>query len=189
MLSARRIADLGRALSAIDHVKIIRWHTRVPVVDAARVTDALVKALRVEGKTVHVAIHANHPRELTADARAACRRLLDAGIHLISQTVLLKGVNDSVDTLEALFRDFVEMGIRPYYLHQMDLAPGTRHFRTTIAEGQALMLALRGRLSGLCLPAYVLDIPGGHGKVPIGPEYLEGGDVMDWRGGRHPYAE
>ena len=187
LLSPRRMAEVGKALAAIEHVKIVRWHTRVPVVDTARVTDELVSALGVEGKTSYVAIHANHPRELTPAMRAACRRLLEAGLQLLSQSVLLKGVNNDAATLEALFRGFVEIGIRPYYLHQMDLAPGTSHFRTTIAEGQALMRRLRGRLSGLSLPTYVLDIPGGYGKVPIGPEYLEGGSVEDWRGERHSY--
>ena len=187
MLSPRRIAEVNAALGAIQHVKIIRWHTRVPVVDTARITDALVAALGATGKTVYVAIHANHPRELTPAMRAACDRLQRAGLQLLSQSVLLKDVNDNAVTLEALFRGFVEIGIRPYYLHHADLAPGTSHFRTSIADGQALMRALRGRLSGLCLPTYVLDIPGGHGKVPIGPDYLDGGRVADWRGGFHDY--
>ena len=121
---------------------------------------------------MYVALHANHPRELTDAARAACRRLIDAGIAMVSQSVLLKGVNDDADTLEALMRGFVEMRVKPYYLHHGDLAPGTAHLRTTIAEGQTLMRALRARLSGLALPTYVLDIPGAHGKVPIGPDYL-----------------
>ena len=117
-----------------------------------------------------MALHANHPREMTAAARSACARLVDAGIAMVSQTVLLRGVNDDADTLEALMRAFVEARVKPYYLHHGDLAPGTAHLRTTIAEGQALMRALRERLSGLALPLYVLDIPGAHGKVPIGPE-------------------
>ena len=110
---------------------------------------------------VYVALHANHPRELTPAARAACARLVDAGVPMLSQTVLLKGVNDDAETLGALMRAFVETRIKPYYLHHGDLAPGTGHFRTTLAEGQAVMRALRGRWSGLCQPTYVLDIPGG----------------------------
>ena len=106
-------------------------------------------------------------------ARAACARLVDAGMPMLGQTVLLRGVNDDAETLGALMRALVECRIKPYYLHHADLAPGTAHLRTTIAEGQALMRALRGRYSGLCQPAYVLDIPGGHGKSPIGPNYLE----------------
>ncbi|MFH0296346.1 lysine-2,3-aminomutase-like protein [Bradyrhizobium sp. 31Argb] len=172
MLSPRRLAEIMADIAAIDHVKIIRLHTRVPVADPARVSPEMVRALRVEGATTWVAIHANHPRELTPEARAACARLADAGIPLVSQTVLLKGVNDDAATLEALMRAFVECRIKPYYLHHGDLAPGTAHLRTTIEEGQELMRSLRGRVSGLCQPDYVLDIPGGHGKAPIGPRYL-----------------
>jgi lysine 2,3-aminomutase len=106
---------------------------------------------------------------------------------MVSQTVLLKGVNDDPAVLEALLRRFVELRIKPYYLHQADLAPGTAHFRTTLAQGQALMADLRGRVSGLCQPTYVLDIPGGHGKAPVGPCYVDGGEVIDPDGGRHAY--
>lgn len=188
MLSPRRIADVSERLGAVPHVSVLRWHTRVPVVDPGRVTDDLVAALGgAGGKAVYVAIHANHPRELTVDAQAAVRRLRQAGIVLASQTVLLKGINDDAATLADLFQTFVALGIRPLYLHHMDRAPGTAHFRTTVAEGQALMRALRGRISGLALPTYVLDIPGGYGKVPIGPGYLEadGGGVTDNAGRRH----
>ena len=132
----------------------------------------MVAALQVEGATTWIAVHANHPRELTGEARAACARLADAGIPLVSQSVLLRGVNDDAASLEALMRAFVESRIKPYYLHHGDLAPGTAHLRTTLAEGQELCARLRGRVSGLCQPDYVLDIPGGHGKAPIGPNYL-----------------
>lgn len=172
MLSARRLREIMSDLAAIDHVKIIRIHSRVPVADPARVTDEIVSALRVAGATTWFALHANHPRELTVSARAACARLIDAGIPMVSQSVLLRGVNDDAPTLEALMRGFVECRIKPYYLHHGDLAPGTAHLRTTLAEGERLMRALRGRVSGLCQPDYVLDIPGGHGKVPVGPQYL-----------------
>jgi lysine 2,3-aminomutase len=172
MLSPRRLAEIMTDLAAIDHVKIIRLHTRVPVADSARISPEMVAALRVEGATTWVAIHANHPRELTGNARAACARLADAGIPLVSQSVLLRGVNDDAATLEGLMRAFVECRVKPYYLHHGDLAPGTAHLRTTIGEGRALMQSLRGRVSGLCQPDYVLDIPGGHGKAPIGPHYL-----------------
>ncbi len=149
--------------------------------------------MRSGTKTVYVALHTNHPRELTDAARTACARLIDRGIAMVSQTVLLKGINDDADTLEALMRALVETRVKPYYLHHGDLAPGTAHFRTTIAEGQALMRALRARLSGLALPTYVLDIPGAHGKVPIGPEYLaevpEGYGVRDTRGKVHAYED
>ena len=190
MLSPRRIAEVTRRLGEIAHVKVLRWHTRVPIVDPARVTPELVQALKSSAKTVYVAVHANHARELTDVARGACARLVDAGIPLLSQTVLLKGVNDDAKTLAALMRAFVEARVKPYYLHHLDLAPGTSHFRTTIAEGQALMRALRGRLSGIAQPTYVLDIPGGHGKVPIGPRYLaKDGTIADPVGVAHDYPE
>ena len=173
MLSPLRLAEIMADLAAIDHVKIVRIHTRVPVADPLRVSDEMVAALKVAGATTWVALHANHPRELTGNARAACMRIVDAGIPMVSQSVLLRGVNDDAATLEALMRGFVECRIKPYYLHHGDLAPGTAHLRTTLEQGQALMRALRGRVSGLCQPEYVLDIPGGHGKAPVGPDYLE----------------
>lgn len=167
VLSPRRIREVTETLSAIPHVKILRWHTRVPVVDPDRVTDELIAALKATHKTVFVGLHTNHARELTGSARTAVAKLVDAGIPLVSQTVLLKGINDDADTLEDLMRTLVELRIKPYYLHHGDLAPGTAHFRTTIAEGQALMRQLRKRVSGLALPTYVLDLPGAHGKVPL----------------------
>jgi lysine 2,3-aminomutase len=172
MLSPRRLAEIMAELAAIDHVKIIRIHTRVPVADPARISAEMVAGLKVADATTWVALHANHVRELTAAARAACARMIDAGIPMVSQSVLLRGVNDNAAALEALMRGFVECRIKPYYLHHGDLAPGTAHLRTTLAQGQELMRALRGRVSGLCQPDYVLDIPGGHGKAPVGPNYL-----------------
>ena len=194
ILSPRRIAEIGAALGAIEHVKVIRWHTRVPVVSPERVSDELVAALKVAGKAVYVGIHANHARELTAAARAALARLADAGIVLVSQTVLLAGVNDDAATLETLMRAFVEARVTPYYLHHGDLAPGTAHFRTTIARGQAMMRELRGRLSGIAQPTYVLDIPGAYGKVPIGSgnvvaDGVGGYRVTDASGGVHRYED
>ena len=187
VLSARRLGEVMQRLGAIAHVKVVRLHTRVPAADPAAVTDALVAALKSGGQAVYVALHANHPRELTAAARAACARLIDAGIPMVSQTVLLAGVNDDAQTLGQLMRAFVETRIKPYYLHHADLAPGTAHFRTSIAKGQDLMRALRGDLSGLAMPTYVLDIPGGSGKVPVGPDYLAKVTVEDPWGGAHPY--
>ncbi len=172
MLSPRRLSEIMRDLAGIDHVRIVRIHTRVPVADPARIGEEMVAALKVKGTTVWVALHANHARELSASARAACARLIDAGIPMVSQSVLLRGVNDNIGALEGLMRAFVECRIKPYYLHHGDLAPGTAHLRTSLAEGQELMRALRGRVSGLCQPEYVLDIPGGCGKSPVGPNYL-----------------
>ena len=178
MLSPRRLAGIMTELAAIDHVRIIRIHTRVPVADPAAISDEMVAALRVAGATTWVAVHANHPRELSPKARAACARMVDAGIPLVSQSVLLRGVNDDAVTLEALMRAFVECRIKPYYLHHGDLALGTAHLRTTLAHGRELVRALRGRVSGLCQPEYVLDIPGGAGKSPVGPNYLSPQDSL-----------
>ena len=193
VLSPRRVQDVTEALSHIPHVKILRWHTRVPVVEPARISDELIEALNASSKTVVVAIHTNHARELTPQAQTAIARLADAGIQLLSQTVLLKGVNDHVDTLEALMRRLVENRVKPYYLHHGDLAPGTAHFRTTIAEGQAIMRELRRRLSGIGLPAYVLDIPGGYGKVEIDSNVTRNSNgsytVRDPNGGVHTYMD
>ncbi len=188
VLSPRRFKDVVARLTAIDHVKVLRVHTRVPVAAPERISPALVRALR-STKATFVVLHANHPRELTESARAAIARFIDAGIPVLSQSVLLRGVNDDVETLGALLRALVECRIKPYYLHHADLAPGTAHLRTTIAEGQNLMRALHGRYSGLCQPAYVLDIPGGHGKSPIGPSYLSAdcSAIEDFNGRRHAY--
>ncbi|MBI1173018.1 lysine-2,3-aminomutase-like protein [bacterium] len=191
-LSPRRLKALIDRLAAVPHVEVIRFHTRVPVVAPDRVDEALLAALRTR-PAVYVVIHTNHPAELTAKACAALARLVGAGVPLLSQSVLLKGVNDDVATLESLFRALIRNRVKPYYLHHADLAKGTSHFRTTVAEGQALMQALRGRLSGIALPTYVLDIPGGHGKVPIGPAYIQTGDghhmVSDPKGERHLYHD
>lgn len=192
VLSPRRLKSLIDRLSAIPHVEVVRFHTRVPVVAPDRISPELIAALQTR-PAVYVVVHTNHPAELTPAACAALARLSGAGIPLLSQTVLLKGVNDRVEVLEALFRGLIRNRVKPYYLHHADLAKGTSHFRTTIAEGQALMAALRGQISGICLPTYVLDIPGGHGKVPIGPSYLAEGDgaleVTDPNGGRHLYSD
>ena len=195
ILSPRRIREVTHALSAIPHVKVLRWHSRVPVVSPDRVTPEMADALKSPTQAVYVALHANHPREFTPTARAACATLVDRGIVMVGQTVLLRGINDDVTTLDALMRAFVEARVKPYYLHHLDRAPGTSHFRTTIAEGQSLMRDLRGRLSGLAQPTYVLDVPGGHGKMPIGPGYLEpAGEigqylVVGYRGETHAYAD
>jgi lysine 2,3-aminomutase len=175
-------------------VKTLRWHTRVPVASPERVTKALARALIADDKTTVVAVHANHPRELNHAVRAACRRLLAEGAMLVSQSVLLKGVNDDPETLIELMRAFVEARVKPYYLHHCDLAPGTTHWRVPIARGQELMGVLRGRLSGLATPIYVLDIPGGRGKVPIGPQWIRGDGegthaVTDPQGVTHRYLD
>ena len=195
MLSPRRMAEVMADLAAIDHVKIIRIHTRVPMADPIRVSAEMVTALRVPNATTWLAVHANHAREFSPAAREACARIIDAGIPMVSQSVLLAGVNDNVQALEALMRAFVECRIKPYYLHHGDLAPGTAHLRTTLEKGQQLMREMRGRVSGLCQPEFVLDIPGGFGKAPVGPSYLARDSdseaaayqVTDFCGGLHAY--
>ncbi len=191
ILSDRRLTDIVTRLNAITHVKIIRIHTRLPVVDPARITPELVAALKGRAP-VYVLLHCNHPRELTPDARSACARLVDGGIPMLSQSVLLRGVNDDPETLAELMRAFVENRIKPHYLHHADLARGTSHFRVPLAEGQQLLRSLRG-ISGLCQPSYILDIPGGHGKVPVGPDFARNkGDewiVEDYRGSKHAYRD
>jgi lysine 2,3-aminomutase len=192
-LPARRLGEIMARVKAIDHVKIIRLHTRVPVAEPAKITAELAGVLLSSGKTVYVALHANHPREMSEASRMACAIFIDAGIPMVSQSVLLAGVNDDIETLTKLMQAFVETRIKPYYLHQLDRAPGTGHFWVPIAKGQDLMRQLRGRVSGLCQPHYMLDIPGGHGKSPIGPNYLidlspgETYEVADYKGGRHVY--
>ncbi len=188
MLSARRLADIVRALSAIPHIETIRVHTRVPTADPDRVTDALAVALDTD-RSVWVVAHANHASELTPGARIALRRLQALGIPVLGQSVLLRGVNDSVAALEALFRAMIAARVKPYYLHQLDPAPGTARFHVPIEEGRRLLEGLRGRVTGLAWPTYVLDIPGGHGKVPIGPGYLgPDGTVRDPAGQPHTIA-
>ena len=191
ILSPRRIGEITRRLAAIPHVKIIRWHSRVPVVDPDRVTDELVAALYAPGATTWVAVHANHAREFSPDARAAIARLAEGGIGLVSQSVLLKGVNDTVESLAALMRAFAENRIKPYYLHHPDLARGTSHFRVRLEEGLALVRELRARLSGLAMPTYMLDIPGGFGKVPLESAQVEktatGYRIRDAHGAWHDY--
>ena len=196
MLPVAQLKSLLAELDAIPHVQTIRLHSRVPIGDPDRIGPPLLDALSIE-TALWVAVHCNHAQELTALAEAACRRLSKAGIPLVSQTVLLKGVNDDPMGMEQLMRALVRNRIKPYYLHHLDLAPGTQHFRTSIATGQEIMRHLRGRASGLCQPGYVLDIPGGHGKAPIGPVYLQVRDenqeadwqIEDWQGTRHAYTD
>ena len=193
LMSPRRLQEIVTALEDIKHVKVIRIHTRVPVVDPTRISGQLINALKCS-KAVYVVLHSNHPNELSENAQQACALLVDNGIPMLSQTVLLKGINDNPATLETLMRTLVENRIKPYYLHHADRARGTSHFRTTIKEGQELMRELRGRVSGLCQPEYVLDIPGGYGKAPIGPDWLKANDdkgytVTDYSSRQHQYMD
>jgi lysine 2,3-aminomutase len=192
ILSPRKLKAITTALRDVPHVKVLRIHTRVPVVDPGRVDDEMIAALKCFAP-VHIVLHCNHANELRERQQAAIARLVDAGIPMVSQSVLLRGVNNSVEALTQLFRRLVENRVKPYYLHHGDLARGTSHFRTSLSEGQALMRGLRGNVSGMCQPQYILDIPGGWGKVPVGPNYVEVSQgrtiVEDYRGGRHDYAD
>jgi lysine 2,3-aminomutase len=175
MLSPRRIEALMARLAPVSHVQLVRWHTRVPMVDPVRVNPAMVAALTSGPQTVWVAVHANHPDEFTTDAAIALARLAHAGIGLVSQSVLLAGVNDDVETLAALMAAFLRHRVKPYYLHHPDLAPGTAHFRLSVARGQALVAGLRERVTGLAQPTYVLDVPGAAFKAPLAEGHVRDG--------------
>lgn len=190
ILKPARLKAIVSKLAAIDHVAIIRYHTRVPVVEPTWITTELLAALK-SSKTTYVVLHANHPSEFTASALKACAAIVDAGIPMLSQTVLLKGINDSVPVLIELMKTFVRNRIKPYYLHHPDLAKGTGHFRVSVTEGQKLVKAMQGQISGLCQPTYMLEIPGGAGKIPISPCYYSTEDATlileDFAGNKHRY--
>lgn len=172
-LSNRRLSDVLSALSGIEHLDIIRFHTRAPLVQPDRIDDDLVALIRAQEKALYVVMHVNHAQEIDNRIKAALKRLSSSGAVLLSQTVLLKGINNNAAVLETLFRTLLANRVKPYYLHHPDLAPGTSHFRVDIKEGQDIMKQLRGRVTGLAYPHYVLDIPGGYGKVPLSASYLE----------------
>lgn len=192
VLSPRRLGLVLEKLRAVGTLDLLRIHSRVPVVAPERITPDLLEVLKGD-VPVWIVVHTNHAQELTPEARAALARLADAGFPLLSQSVLLRGVNDTPEALEDLFRALLRLRVKPYYLHHCDLARGAGHFRTTLEEGMALMAALRGRISGTALPSYILDIPGGFGKVPINPQYFtktpDGWTVTDPRGGKHHYSD
>ncbi len=170
VMATSRLASLVARIREIPSVETIRLATRVPVVLPQRISDELCEALR-RHHPLWVMTHFNHPRELTEEARGACRRLADAGFPVMNHTVLLRGINDSADTLSALFRGLVRERVRPYYLLQADPVIGTGHLRTPLHVGIELMRQLQGRLSGIALPKLIVDTPGGHGKVPVGPDF------------------
>lgn len=172
VMSTNRIASILKRIAGVEHVLTVRLATRAPVTIPQRITAELVAALREAHPAIWVMTHFNHPKELTDTAKAALARLVDAGLPVMNQTVLLRGVNDRPETLEVLFRGLVRSRVRPYYLLQMDPVRGTSHLRTSLAAGVAIMEALQGRLSGIALPKLICDTPGGRGKVPVGPEVV-----------------
>lgn len=191
-LSPRRMSAIISRIDAIPHIEIIRLHSRTPIVSPESIP-ALLPLLRCRA-AMFLVIHINHPDELTSEARDAIASLAGAGVVLLSQSVLLRGINDNVGTLAQLFRALTALRITPYYLHHCDLARGTSHFRTTIKEGLALMTALRGNLSGVAIPRYVLDLPGGFGKVTLDSDAVsEDGPgrwrIRDWKGNIHDYQD
>jgi lysine 2,3-aminomutase len=171
-MSDRLVQELLTRIRQIPHVKVIRLGSRAPVVLPHRITSGLCQLLQ-KAQPVYFMTHINHPDELSPATIEACSRLVDAGIPLVNQTVLLRGINDDASLLQGFFERLLELRIRPYYLHQMDLTRGTAHFRTRIEDGLAIMSQLRGTLSGLAIPHFVVDLPGGHGKIPLVPEYVE----------------
>lgn len=187
-----KLREIINRLSNIEHIAVIRIHTRLPMASPEKVTEKLLKALDTE-KAVFVVLHCNSHKELTSEVKVALRSFLKEGIPLLSQSVLLKGINDSGEKLEKLFRLLIANRVKPYYLHHPDKAQGTAHFRVPISKGVAITKSLRGKVSGLCQPSYVLDIPGGKGKVPLGYNYLRQNDenykVEDWQGICHDYKD
>lgn len=166
ILSPRRLSEILRNLSAIAHIEVLRIHTRVPVADPALITDALADALDMAAP-LFIAAHINHAREITPAVTASLQKLQRRGIPILGQTVLLAGVNDSEEVLGDLFRAMLRNRIKPYYLHQLDAAPGTARFHVPPERGREILANLRGKISGTALPAYVFDRPGGLGKIPL----------------------
>jgi lysine 2,3-aminomutase len=171
LLSDEQLDGILAALRAIPHVEIIRIGSRVPVVLPQRITPGLIRVLR-KHHPLYLNTHFNHPDEITAISAKACTRLADAGIPMGNQTVLLRGVNDDPAVMTQLMHQLLTIRVRPYYLYQADLVQGTNHFRTSVTEGLEIVRALRGHTSGLGVPAYVIDAPGGGGKIPLLPDYL-----------------
>jgi len=192
VMSPNKLAEIFSELEKISHVKVIRIHTRVPLVAPEKINKQLLQSLKTD-KALFVVIHCNSHEEINNDVSDSLKRISDSGVPLLSQSVLLRNVNADPVLLEKLFRTLIENRVKPYYLHHADKAEGTSHFRTSIQDGRECMEKLRGNVSGICLPQYVLDIPGGKGKVPIGPVYLndyeEGYQVKDWQGCEHIYKD
>ena len=192
-MSTAKLEKILSALRSIEHVEIIRIGTRVPVVMPMRITNELTDMLR-RYHPVWINTHFNHPKELTPEAARACASIVDAGIPLGNQTVLLRGINDDTETMKQLLLGLVKMRVRPYYLYQCDLSCGIGHFRTRVEAGIEIMRELTGSISGYALPKYVIDAPGGGGKIPVGYDYVVSRDdrevlLENFRGQRYCYPQ
>ncbi|MCR6655481.1 MAG: KamA family radical SAM protein [Opitutus sp.] len=172
LLSDRKLEHLLARLRGIKHVEFIRIGSRIPVFLPQRITPELCEIFKKYGP-IWMSIHVNHPREATAELRAACERLAFAGVPLGNQSVLLRGVNDDPEVMKALVHRLLRMRVRPYYIYQMDLITGGAHFKADVRKGIEIIRSLRGHTTGYAVPQYVIDAPGGGGKVPINPDYLE----------------
>ncbi|HAM39015.1 MAG TPA: lysine 2,3-aminomutase [Elusimicrobia bacterium] len=193
ILSDEKIESILKSLRAIEHIEIIRIGTRIPVVLPQRITPQLVSTLK-KYHPLYISIHFNHSKEISKETKIACEMLADAGIPLGSQTVLLKGINDNTKVMMNLMHELLKIRVRPYYIYQCDLAPGTAHFRTTVATGIKIIESLRGYTTGYAVPEYVIDAPGGGGKVPISPEYIiskSKGNIIikNWKNEIYVYPE
>ncbi len=193
-LSNRRFSTLLKQLEEIEHLDVIRIHTRQVMVKPDRIDKDFIQILRQASKAVYIVIHVNHAQEINENVLRAFSTLSNSGAVLLSQTVLLKNINNSATTLAILFKKLIKHSIKPYYLHHLDLAKGTNHFRVSVEEGQKIMKELQGQISGIALPTYVLDIPGGYGKVPIQHSFIEtiDGDsylIEDRHGCKHAYKD
>ncbi len=194
VLSARRLQYVLSALDSISHVEIIRIHTRLPIANPDKINDTMMSVLKSVSKGVHMVLHVNHMQEISKHVEQVIFNLRAAGCSLYSQSVLLKGVNDDEATLETLLRKLTQLHVHPYYLHHMDRAKGTSHFRVSLKRGMDIMRGLQGRVSGICLPKYMLDIPGGYGKVPIDSGHVKQVnavtyEVRDFKGRVHLYTD
>jgi lysine 2,3-aminomutase len=171
MVSDKKLEHIISSLRAIPHIQVVRIGTKFPCVLPSRITDNLCNMLK-KYHPIYLNTHFNHPREVTPEAKAACERLVNAGIPVGCQTVLMKGVNDDPEILKELMHKLLMMRVRPYYLYQADLTRGTNHFRTRVEVGLKIMQALRGYTTGFAVPQFVIDAPGGGGKIPLMPEYV-----------------
>ena len=171
VMDTRLLERIISRLRSIPHVDIIRIGTRVPVVMPMRITDELLQMLK-KYHPIWINTHFNHPREITADSERACQAIVDAGIPLGNQSVLLRGINDNTETMKELLYKLVHMRVRPYYLYQCDLSEGISHFRTDVETGVNIIHKLTGNISGYAVPKFVIDAPGGGGKIPVGYDYV-----------------